>query len=111
MKAITKIFLIRARTGCTCCSEENHYRGPYRTYEDAQRRIEYYLHLDSKYWPLASQYAKRGTYSIVELTVEEISEGRYIIDGDTVVSSIAFVAVGDDGTVDDDNKERFDEYD
>jgi hypothetical protein len=93
------IYVIEAHTGCTCCANENHYRGPYKTREDAQRRIDYYYSKDSKYWPLASQYAKRGHYYIREMTAEPISGDRWIIDDDTVIYGLNFIEVHEDGTV------------
>ena len=103
-----KIYVIECRTGCSCCSNENHYRGPYKTKEDAERRIAYFKSPESKYWPLASQYSRRGNYSIEETTCEPISGDRYIINGDRVMYGLEFVEVNSDGTVANNDAERFD---
>jgi hypothetical protein len=105
---IDKIYVIEAHTGCSCCAYENHYRGPYRTHEDAEKRVAAYYAENSNYWPLASQYARRGHYDIRTMTVEEISGGRFILDGLTVVAGLKFINVRDDGTVANVNDERFD---
>lgn len=104
------IWLIECRTGCTCCSDENHYRGPYRSREDAQRRIDSFLRPDSKFWPVASQYARRGRYEISHESVEPISGGRFIVD-DKVHESIEFIDVSEDGAAScGDGLERFDRW-
>jgi hypothetical protein len=104
-----KIYLIYASTGCTCCSEENHYRGPYKSKEDCEKRIKYYK--TSNYWPVASQYSQRGNYSIKEYSLEEISKDRYIVGGVHVYSKgeISFIEVNEDGTLKyiKDEEERF----
>lgn len=96
-----KIYLIDASTGCTCCAYDNHIRGPYRTKEDAKRRIDYYHNSprDTGYWPLASQYARRGRYSVDEYEVEPIDGDRFIIDDDKVVNYLNFIDVNEDGTI------------
>jgi hypothetical protein len=105
------IYLIHAGTGCTCCSSENHHRGPYRTREDAERRIAYYNAPESKFWPLASQYARRGRYSIVEKNIEPISANRFILDERYVLYGLDFIEVKEDGAVEDDQAEQFYEMD
>lgn len=102
------IYLIEARTGCTCCASENHFRGPYRTEDDAQRRIDYYHAPDSKFWPTASQYAHRGSYHVVGVAVERLPDGRVILDERYVVPSLQFIEVREDGTIVCDEEERFD---
>lgn len=92
------IFLIHARTGCTCCSNENHYRGPFRTRDDAERRRLYYL--DSSKGvnnPLASQYAPRGVYEIVEVEAEELPDGRVILEN-RIFPALEFAEVAEDGS-------------
>lgn len=101
------LWLIECRTGCSCCSYENHYRGAYRSKEDAERRVASFLAEDSKYWPLASQYARRGRYVLEMKVAEPISGGRFIVD-DRVLSDIRFIKVGEDGSVLDNESERFD---
>ena len=95
---MTTIFLIHARTGCTCCSSENHYRGPFRTREDAERRKAYYLDSRNKSNPLASQYAPRGCYDIVPVQVEELPDGRVIVEDERVFPALTFAEVAPDGS-------------
>jgi len=108
---IEAAFVIYCRTGCTCCSCENHHRGPYKTQEDADRRIKYFYKDDSKFWPVASQYARRGGYDIGKITLEHLPDGRVIINDYRVMKSIKFVNVNADGTVDDNDSEVFDVMD
>lgn len=107
---IRKVILIDASTGCSCCSYENHYRGPYKSIEDAERRIKYYRSPDSKYWPLASQYARRGVYRIETHTIEMLPDGRIIwldrvYDKDEL--NLTIVEVNESGETPDNEKERF----
>ncbi len=106
-----KLYFILARTGCSCCRNENHYRGPYIDHGSAERRIRYYKISSGvdAYWPLASQFARRGAYNVVEMSVEFISGNRAIIDNTHVVPSSALVPVivQDDGTVARNEQERF----
>lgn len=80
---MTKIFILSASTGCSCCSYENFERGPYT------EETKYIAEADIAEWrkgngnPLASQYARYGRYSLDEHQAEEISGGRFII-GDKV---------------------------
>ena len=84
-----KLFVIYCRTGCSCCSNENHYRGPYQTREDAQKEIDSYYAPDSKFWPLASQYAKRGHYNIKEIEVETLPDGRQIVNDEHITRDLS----------------------
>ncbi len=102
-----KIWLIECRTGCTCCSYDNHYRGPYKSKEDAERRIEYYRSKGSKFWPVASQYASRGSYSIEEHEVELLSGDRFIVDDNVHRNGLKLVDVKEDGTISDNESEWF----
>lgn len=104
------IWLIHCRTGCTCCSYENHYRGPYRTKDDADRRVASFLDAKSEYWPLGSQYAPRGKYVVYPCTAEPISGGRFIVH-DRVLRELHFVDVAEDGSVFDTDGERFNALD
>ena len=87
-----KGFMIYARTGCTCCSGENHYRGPYRTKEEAEARKRHFQEIAL----LASQYARRGAYDIMEEEFEELPDGR-LIEGRTVYAG--FFKIGDNGEI------------
>ena len=102
-----KAWLICCKTGCSCCSYENHLRGPYKTKEDAEKRKAYFYHPDSKYWPLSSQYASRGRNKVKEITVEVLPDGRYIIDSEYVCEDFEFVEVLEDGSVKDNDSEYF----
>lgn len=75
-------FLIYCRTGCTCCSDENHYRGPFSSRPAAERAVQAY----EKMSLLASQYAPNGRYDIEEATLEWLPDGRMIINEDRVWS-------------------------
>ncbi len=75
-------FLIYCRTGCTCCSYENHYRGPFSTREIAEKAAAAYADMRL----LSSQYAERGKYDIEERSLEILPDGRMIIGGDRVWS-------------------------
>jgi hypothetical protein len=99
-----KVYLIECRTGCSCCSSENHYRGPFRTKEDAERRIAYFKSPDSAFWPLASQYSRRGNYRVEEHDMEKTQSGRVVI-GDHVIDDLKFIEVLPDGTVLDNDAE------
>ena len=56
------IFLIRCSTGCSCCANENHYRGPFSARTIAESKVREY----HKIPVLASQYSKTGHYDIEE---------------------------------------------
>lgn len=74
------VFVIYARTGCTCCSYENHYRGVYKTREQAEARVKEF----EKMPLLASQFARQGRYSIEELKAEILPDRRIIIENNYV---------------------------
>jgi len=85
-------YFLYCSTGCTCCAEDNHYRGPYRTAEEAGRRKAYFY----AHPILASQYTSTGHYSISGPSKAEIlPDGRLIIDS-TVYEQ--FFTVKEDGT-------------
>jgi hypothetical protein len=90
------IYLIECRTGCTCCSYENHHRGPYFTKEEAERRITFFLKPGESNNPVASQYARKGHYSIKFFHAEEIPNNRIIID-DTVFAKPEYIIVDSEG--------------
>ena len=73
-------YLIECRTGCTCCADENHYRGPFTTREIAQKAAEAYEQIPL----LASQFAARGRYTIEEASFEKLPDGRMVINGDRI---------------------------
>lgn len=95
-----KLAFIYCGTGCTCCNHEDHIRGPYLTVADAERRVNYFRAPDSKYWPLASQFQKRGRYEVKELEVESISNDRVIVEGRVFPSFARVIEVKPDGTID-----------
>lgn len=88
-------WIIRCNTGCTCCAYENHIRGPYKSKEDAINRVQFFR--TGAWYPLTSQYARRGRYTIDEVTLEILPDGRAII-GETVFDSIQFAIVNQDGS-------------
>lgn len=97
-----KIYKIECRTGCSCCSYENHYRGLYRTREEASARIARFRRGEDN--PVASQYSKYGNYSIEEETLEKISENRIIVGGCKVYSENQIITVNlEDGSIEDDD--------
>ncbi len=72
-----KAYTVYASTGCSCCSYENHYRGPYRDRSDAEQAIAHFSEIKL----LASQYARSGRYNIYgEHDAEILPDGRVIID-------------------------------
>jgi hypothetical protein len=62
----TTVYLIYCSTGCTCCSNENHYYGPYLTESNATSQAEEWAAGHGN--PLASQYAENGRYRVEEVT-------------------------------------------
>jgi hypothetical protein len=104
---LTILHFIEACTRCSCCSgEKNHHRGPYKTREDAERRIAYYKATNSTFWPIASQYARRGHYAIHALEAEVIAKDRWIIE-DRVFEIVPFIEVAEDGSILDNDLEYF----
>ena len=87
-----KLYYIECRTGCTCCSDENFAQGFYLIEELAYAEVaKYKFGLEN---PLASQYAKYGRYTVVEVEAEELEDGRVVVnyDGDKgkIYSSINY---------------------
>jgi len=78
----TKLFLVECRTGCSCCSSENHLRGPYSSLEVAEARKKNFQETSL----LSSQYAPNGVYHIKEYQGELLPDGR-IISGSRVYES------------------------
>jgi hypothetical protein len=81
----TTVYIIECRTGCTCCSGENHYRGPFSTIHMA-KHAETLLRESGI---IGSQYAPSGVFTISEMSCERLPDGRLIIGGDRVVSGFA----------------------
>lgn len=75
------VWSIECRTGCSCCSYENHTRGLYLTHEEAERRRDKFHSMPL----LASQYSKTGVYHIRGHEAEKLPDGRLIVDGKRVV--------------------------
>lgn len=80
-----KAYYVLCLTGCTCCSSENHLRGPWRTSNEALDAAAHYSSIKL----LASQYASNGLYSIYETDCEELPDGRLILDGRLVWGGFA----------------------
>lgn len=85
-----KVFIIECKTGCSCCHNENHYRGFYKTKEDALQRINSFKTPNSKFWPVASQYSRRGNYRVIETEAEFLPDGRVIVL-DQIINNLIFV--------------------
>lgn len=100
-----KAYMIECRTGCSCCCNENHYRGFYKTEEEVNHRISYFLS-PGNFYPLASQYAARGRYTAHEVEIEEISKGRFILNDKTLLHELNFLDLNEDGSIEDNRKER-----
>lgn len=79
-----KAYSIRCCTGCTCCSDENHYYGFFTNKEDAETQTSKWRNGDGN--PLASQYARYGRYYVEDHSYEKLPDGRVIIDGQSVYS-------------------------
>jgi len=88
----TKAYTVYASTGCSCCNSDNHYRGPYRSKQDAEEAVKSFQqqHL------VASQYSQQGNYDIEEHDAEVLPDGRVIIG-----SRIFGGFVGDENSTDD----------
>ena len=69
-------FLIDCSTGCSCCADENHTRGPFKLREDAEAKAISYRERRL----LASQFSSTGVYYIREVEAEVLPDGRLIID-------------------------------
>jgi hypothetical protein len=82
--SMKKVYFVECRTGCSCCSGENHYRGPFSTEEIAHKRVVRYRELAI----LASQYSRSGIYHVNEHEAEIISKNRIIINESTVIEDI-----------------------
>jgi len=73
-----KVYEIACSTCCSCCSDDNHYRGFYASKDEATARVaRFYKGIDN---PLCSQYAKYGHYSICEHDAELIDGERIIVE-------------------------------
>lgn len=73
-------FTVYCSTGCSCCANENHERGPFLMREEADKACEHYRSITL----LASQYARHGRYEVQTHTYERLPDGRLIIDGEKV---------------------------
>ncbi len=62
----TRMYRIECRTGCSCCSNENHYRGFYIDKRAAEFRVMRFH--ETKL--LSSQYALSGKYRVQEVEAE-----------------------------------------
>jgi len=66
--------MIYCSTGCSCCRNENHYTGPYRSEEDAINEAAKFK-LERR---LASQYAPNGVYGVEKHSAEVLPDGRVV---------------------------------
>ena len=81
---MTVAFFVHCGTGCSCCNDENHYTGPYRSLKYAKDMVATY----TKDRRLASQYARNGRYEICWSDSEILQDGR-IICSDRVFSGFS----------------------
>ena len=72
----SKCYIIYCSTGCSCCRDQNHFRGPYQSREIAEEAKSHF----SRTKLLSSQYSSSGNYSIEERNCEILPDGRIIID-------------------------------
>ncbi len=98
-----KSFFIYCSTGCSCCNNENHYRGPFSSRSVAEERIKYYR----EHPILASQYAKRGVYDIEPweqlsngYETEQLPDGRLIINDRVYAGYVDNLPKGSDLEID-----------
>jgi len=73
---LAKAYIIECRTGCSCCSSDNHKRGPYTSRSVAEEKVASFRAIPL----LASQYARSGIYDIEECEAEVLPDGRLIIN-------------------------------
>ena len=69
-------YIVECRSGCTCCSYQNHACGPFSTRAVAESAMEEF-YAKSK---VASQFAPNGRYRVDEYEVEVLTDGRLILD-------------------------------
>lgn len=69
------VWIVYCSTGCSCCREDNHYRGPYSSLEKARAAVQQFTN-----WPLlSSQYAHNGRYEIKGVIMEKLPRNRFVI--------------------------------
>ncbi len=73
------IWFVDARTGCSCCADENFTAGPFETVLRAESRATLYRANRR----LASQFSETGIYTLRDEQAELLPDGR-LICGDTV---------------------------
>jgi hypothetical protein len=103
-----KTYIIECRTGCSCCSDENHYRGFYKTRGDAERRVKAFLAPGSRCYPLASQFSRQGSYGVKEVEIEQLPDDRVILYG-RVIDCSHMLEVSEDGSTVTPDYERLDD--
>lgn len=69
-------FMVHCTTGCSCCSDQNHWCGPFSSMEVAVRWTDIFR--DTKH--LTSQYAPNGRYTVSAHSVAFLPDGRLIVD-------------------------------
>lgn len=70
-----KIWLIKCSLDCKCCTSQTHVRGPYTSYEAADKS----LNLLQENGALSSDHSS-SKYEIIPAELERISENRVIIN-------------------------------
>jgi hypothetical protein len=92
-----KLFFIEALSGCSCCLADNHYRGPYKTQEDAERRLECLRQtLQTKHGRPWKCWVTEKDVRVAELGTRLsiwICDGRWFYESD-------LIDVNQDGTID-----------
>lgn len=103
-RGVVEGWFVHCETGCSCCRDENHYRGPYASLEDAERRRAFF----QTHPILGSQYAPKGRYCIGEpCTAELLPDGRVIIESRVFPG---FVQVDGEGITKEDDRVPFDAF-
>lgn len=72
-----QVWFVEARTGCTCCADENFETGPFATEALAEDCVRDY----TRRRRLSSQYSRTGVYRVLgPENAEELPDGRIIVD-------------------------------
>lgn len=102
-----KLYKIYCATGCTCCSSDNHYRGYFKSQEDAERRIVFFKLPEANNNPVASQYARKGRYEISGIEAEvgnhKEKEILLLMNGSWIYASEIKIPKAD-GSLDEDDR-------
>ena len=100
-----KLFFLEALAGCNCCCHYNHYRGPYESWEVAERRRvrlsagtekvrEFHK---GKFWVVEKEVERTFRFGGMEIW---IIDGKWFYD-------MPMIDVGPNGEIDSDVTEHF----